>query len=424
MDDVLKIEDISGSIPEDMEALLNEEVQSELGKKWFFSRLKFPAHLEKEFLRYYFAKRFDYIKLSLYVGSLIYAFFGLLDYFLYPAYVGVLWTIRFGIGVPFIVKTLVQFELCETDDCAEVAQAITMYVAGMTIIAMLSYLPYGEGESYYAGLMIVMFFNYAASGMRLKYSIATGVLLTLSYMVIAFTARQTGGYYMINNRFFLLSTNIVGTLASALKEKAVRRDFLLTYSLLLQKAEIERLNTKLQQLSRTDELTRLANRRYFHHLMEKDWKRLTGSHIPISLLMIDIDYFKNYNDALGHQAGDRCLTLIAEVIRQFQRNADDLAVRYGGEEFILVLPETPNGEAITIALRLRQAIMELKMRHPNSSVSSFVTVSIGVATGVPSERNSPADLIKAADEALYRAKSTGRNCVVNAVPPSSLTPTG
>lgn len=392
---------------------LKQNVINELEKRVSF-RLKFPDELEKEFLDYYFVKMLPYIKFSLRFGLIIYFLFGLLDYLLYPNVVQLLWAIRYGVGSLFIVWALTQFEWVESDSTLEFVQAFNLFVVGLSIIAMLSYLTFDETQKYYAGVMIVTFYIYVASGLRLKYSMAAGLMLALSYIIAAFTVLDTGNTYITNNVFFLASANVIGILSSALSERALRRDFLMSYFFYIQSIEVEKLNDQLMELSRTDELTHLANRRYFHEMAERSWSEMVGTDTPISLLMIDIDYFKLYNDMLGHQAGDRCLSMMGEILKGFERNRLDLAVRYGGEEFLLILSGTTNDEALEIATRLKDRVFGMKIPHPGSGIADFVTVSIGVATLVPSDTNDISDLIKAADEALYRAKAAGRNCVVNA----------
>ncbi len=170
-------------------------------------------------------------------------------------------------------------------------------------------------------------------------------------------------------------------------------------------------NKQLQKLANSDGLTGLANRRYFDNYFQQEWKRLSREQGVVSLIMCDVDYFKNYNDTYGHQLGDECLRQIATVLKQAIKRPADLAARYGGEEFIMLLPNTDLEGAIHLAKEIRLTIKSLDIPHINSHASNCVTVSFGVASTLPNFNNSTQTLIAAADRILYKAKSSGRNRV-------------
>ncbi len=173
--------------------------------------------------------------------------------------------------------------------------------------------------------------------------------------------------------------------------------------------ELEKANVSLAQLAITDDLTGIANHRQFREFIEREWLRCARAREPISLLMCDIDDFKTYNDALGHQKGDECLRLVARTLHDTVKRAPDLAARYGGEEFVVVLPATGPEGAVAVADEIREALGRLAIHHPRSRVRPAVTMSIGVATSVPSADTSIEGLIAAADGALYQAKHAGRD---------------
>lgn len=178
-----------------------------------------------------------------------------------------------------------------------------------------------------------------------------------------------------------------------------------------QKAELEKVNKALQVLSLKDPLTDLWNRRHYDRTIYLEWNRSLRHKYPIALMMLDIDNFKAYNDCYGHKAGDECLVKVAQTTKEFFRRASDLVVRYGGEEFIVIMPGLGKDEAVNMALLLRKAIEELYIPHKHSSVSPWVTVSIGVTSTVPDKNGSPQQLFLAVDKALYEAKAAGRNQV-------------
>jgi len=175
--------------------------------------------------------------------------------------------------------------------------------------------------------------------------------------------------------------------------------------------QLDAANAELQRLSTTDALTGIANRRALDDFLSREWRRCQRMEKPLSLVMLDIDYFKLFNDKYGHQAGDDCLQQVAAQIARAAPRASDLAARYGGEEFMLVLGETDLDGALWMAERVRQMIGDLKVVH-YATDSKFVAVSCGVVSVVPDGKHSIETLIESADAALYQAKRGGRDRVV------------
>jgi diguanylate cyclase (GGDEF)-like protein len=182
-------------------------------------------------------------------------------------------------------------------------------------------------------------------------------------------------------------------------------------------ADLQRANEELLRLSSTDSLTGLANRRTFDRTLEKECARIRRSGTALSLILFDVDHFKALNDTLGHQRGDVCLAMLAGEMERVARRAVDLAARFGGEEFAMILPNTTSEGARLIAEMVRQAFADLGLEHPASPIASYLTVSAGVATAALGHRCSPEQLIEVADQSLYAAKRRGRNRVVVAEPP-------
>jgi len=180
-------------------------------------------------------------------------------------------------------------------------------------------------------------------------------------------------------------------------------------------AELKRRGDILEELADLDGLTGIANRRKFDQFLDAECSRSSRFKHPVSLIMIDIDYFKRYNDYYGHTSGDEVLKNVAAVLTFAIPRKEDLAARYGGEEFACILPETDNKGAITVAGRILEGIRSLEIPHERSDVADHLTASIGIATAKPDSTRGdrPLDLIKLADKALYQAKSNGRNQTVN-----------
>ena len=206
----------------------------------------------------------------------------------------------------------------------------------------------------------------------------------------------------------------VSEVVLAAKVRAMQRILSMRNSLVDLTNRLDDMNRELVRLSTVDALTGIANRRRFDEVLYKEWRRAMRRQYPISLLMCDIDYFKQYNDAQGHQAGDECIRNVARAIEESLKRPGDLVARYGGEEFAAVLPDTDFDGAQMVAEHVRSAVAELGIPHGRSSVASRVTLSVGAACMIP-KRGSPAagdELLEGADKALYAAKSAGRNRVM------------
>jgi len=172
--------------------------------------------------------------------------------------------------------------------------------------------------------------------------------------------------------------------------------------------QLQALNARLESLSMTDGLTGIANRRQFDIALQKEWGRAQRLGQSLALAVLDVDWFKDYNDHYGHQSGDECLRQIAQLISHTVGRTGDLVARYGGEEFVFIAPGTDGESALAIANKVREALQALALPHVRSPLDR-VTISIGVAAVVPGERNSAELLLHGADQALYRAKAEGRN---------------
>ncbi len=183
----------------------------------------------------------------------------------------------------------------------------------------------------------------------------------------------------------------------------------LDVSELVQKTEaLKRSNELLEQLSVTDALTGLANRRQFDRHLHAEWQRSMRNELPLSLLLIDVDHFKRYNDHYGHVAGDACLRQLAGILYDCAQRSGELVARYGGEEFAVLLPGADSAAAMVVAQRCMDELAAARIAHANSPVSDCLTCSIGVATVVARQELVPESLVRSADEALYQVKSSGR----------------
>jgi diguanylate cyclase (GGDEF)-like protein len=196
----------------------------------------------------------------------------------------------------------------------------------------------------------------------------------------------------------------------AAKVRAMQRIAQMRFSLLVMADRLNTANRELQRLSAVDGLTGIANRRHFDEMLAKEWRRCMRNGQSLSVMICDVDYFKQYNDTYGHQAGDECLRTVARLLTEQLHRPADLVARYGGEEFAVILPGTDNAGALRLAQRMCHAVETEVIPHQYSQVGPMVTVSIGAATAVPRQNQQSLDaVLQAADQALYQAKRQGRN---------------
>jgi diguanylate cyclase (GGDEF)-like protein len=176
--------------------------------------------------------------------------------------------------------------------------------------------------------------------------------------------------------------------------------------------ELEAANQKLEKLSQTDSLTGISNRFVFDTTIKTEWERCKRHFITLSLIMIDIDFFKAFNDNYGHQAGDDCIRQVSGVLSACARRSSDIVSRYGGEEFAIILTHMEIDSVLEFAEQLRKKVEELAIPHMYSSISEYITISLGVNTVIPSNASSIEEFIRTADKALYEAKKERNNIVV------------
>lgn len=260
---------------------------------------------------------------------------------------------------------------------------------------------------FHAAMMYAVVIIYGFVGMRFYTAIIAGWCGGL-IGVIASTSLSGSIDWTFLNRTYTFSSFLGMALAYA-TDRQYRENYLQNCMIELNRLELMRQAQQLSILSQQDALTGLANRRYLDEVLENEWKRAIRHEVPITIMMIDIDFFKLYNDTLGHIQGDQCLRRIAILLGSIASRSGDLAARYGGEEFLLLFSMTDKEQAITQVQRLMELVRSININHPKSSVSKHVTISVGVATMTPHLNDSLSEFVSQADHALYIAKSNGRN---------------
>ena len=273
---------------------------------------------------------------------------------------------------------------------------------------LINVLEHGQNNVlFHAAMMYAVVIIYGFVGMRFYTAIIAGWCGGLIGVIIS-TYLNGSIEWTYLNRTYTFSSFLGMALAYA-TDRQHRENYLQNCMIELNRLELMRQAQQLSILSQQDALTGLANRRYLDEVLENEWKRAVRHEKPITIMMVDIDFFKLYNDTLGHIQGDQCLRRIAILLGSIASRSGDLAARYGGEEFLLLFAMTDQDQALIQAQRLMELIRNVAIVHPKSKISEFVTVSIGVATMTPTRHHHLSEFIAQADHALYIAKSNGRN---------------
>lgn len=372
-----------------------------------FALLVFPRQLEERFLSEGEAKRF----LMMVVAGLVAIglFGGLLiaDYLLTPQVLSHAVVARLGMFPPAVVGGLYLLRRLRKPRLAEWLVAATGLVAALLHAWIILAHPSGLSLSRIVEFNIIIVYTCAIA--RFWPAVTCGLaIVSIHAYLVAVLPDVTG--VIAFNASLLTATTMVFTLYGNYRlEHNERMAFLLDAREQALNTELSSAHDHLTRMATTDTLTNVANRRYFEEFLAECWARAQAQQRALSLIIVDIDYFKPYNDRYGHQAGDRCLVEVAKALKTCTRRPNDLVARWGGEEFVVVLMDADVDAAAAAAERIRQAVAELNLVHEGSLCASHVTVSGGRASVRPSPNTSASRLLEMADAALYRAKESGRN---------------
>lgn len=260
---------------------------------------------------------------------------------------------------------------------------------------------------YHSAMMYAVVIIYGFVGMRFYTAAIAGWLGGLIAFIISMSLNSQIEWTFLNRTYTFSS--LLGMSLAYVTDRQHRENYLQNCMIEINKLELMQQAKQLSALSRLDALTGLANRRYLDEVLKIEWNRAIRHRFPLTIMMVDIDYFKLYNDSLGHIEGDECLRKIASTISSIASRAGDLVARYGGEEFLLLFPSTNQEQAKIQAQRLMDIVHQIAISHPNSQVSPQVTISVGIATIIPNQQDHISEFIDRADQALYAAKINGRN---------------
>lgn len=380
-----------------------QEVAQLLARRAFLPH--FSRRLEARFRAYYFHRNCRRMRITLALGLVMYLLAGLVDLRLSPIVREALWMVRYAGTAPFIAAALVVALKATGDITMQVMYAVATLAAGAGAIVSLSLYPQFATSSYTFGLLIILFYIYVISGMRIGYALPCGLIVTGVYMAGVFMRDPISDAAVRMMVVQLIVSNLVGAYAGYRLEKETRRSF-------LDGRMVSLLNSEMIDLVGIDELTGLANRRRMDEFYANTWNRALRDKTELTLLFIDVDFMQLLNDHLGRHIGDICLRKIGAVMQLYRQRPGDLAARYEGGKFLLILYGCNERHGKVIGERLRQDVEGLNLMNPASPVGWTVTVSVGVHAVVPTRALSPASALMEADTLLYMAKKRGHNRVL------------
>jgi diguanylate cyclase (GGDEF)-like protein len=379
-----------------------------------------PAPLERAYQLDGMSARLSLLQRSGWLALLIFDCFLLVDWLMAKDVFVHSVMIRLAFFTPAGVALLLHAKRHQADwvrrQLTEVGDLIVLtsgWMAGACLALILLESRSSLAMYYHAGYSVVVIYGILVQPLSFRWAVLYGLGMLLLHTWSAQAGQAMPEALRLSLLHMMVSTVGLALAANHMVERARRRRYLLLLREQSLIGQLEGVNQQLQHLSRSDVLTGVANRRHFHEQLQHVWRRAAHERTPVSVLMLDVDHFKAYNDRHGHQAGDACLRQVAQAMAQSLRRPMDVIARYGGEEFVAILPGADVEVARQVAERVRQGLQDCAIEHLGSSVARVVTASIGVATVIPGsgQAESPDHLVACADRALYEAKRASRNCV-------------
>ncbi len=387
---------------------LKAELEGHYYRNWL--RISFAGAIEERYRRYCGRADRRYVRNLANVLILLYVSYGFFDWFLLRDDVGPVWVVRYAAGLPGLLLTWIFTKMTWAERFIDKLIVACLFWLTVTTLFMVRLVPPDVMDLYLSSVLAIILAGMTITRLRFWMSVATGVLFLLSVAVLIPGVHVNPEYLLY---YGVLCTGVVMfcVIAQYSADRGRRREFLQRILIHRKNQELRKLNLYLRDLAELDALTGIANRRYFDVVLDEELRRARRREYSVALLMCDIDFFKPYNDLLGHVQGDVCIRQVAQLIHAQARRPGDLVARYGGEEFAVILPALDVHEAQKIAQLICDKIAAQRIPHPGSKVADHVTISIGVSALVPHDEHSQKILINQADEALYAAKNKGRNQV-------------
>ncbi len=317
--------------------------------------------------------------------------------------------IRLGIITPLILIVSALIYKGKSPIFREVSISLATIVVGISNIVLIMLSNSMNKIFYHPGLILVIIYCNLMARLKFRFALFTSITLTMFYVVFYPSLPSIPSQIETTNIAILIACVVLTLFVNFMMEVEQRRNFLLTLRERIRRGELTVQNRKLSRLATLDPLTKLANRREIDEYIEQ-----LGDEIQLmclSVIMVDIDHFKKFNDTYGHIAGDTCLQKVARELRDAAHRQGDMVGRIGGEEFILFLPNSNLEDARLIAEKIVHRIFDLAIPNSGSPIEPFVTISAGVSSGEIKTTSDAKNLIESADQALYCAKNNGRNQV-------------
>jgi len=404
-------------VKEENDDIINDRIEGD-----FYSNalhLRFNKALENRYRRIYARRDRRYVRSLLVVLIVCYILYGVVDWFLLGEAASSVWMVRYLVGAPVLCMLWFVARGRWVEEYLQIFITAGILMLVITTLWMVTFVGGVAVHAYISSLLAMIMGGLTITRLHFNYAALTAsiYILASAFALLPMTeANPLVTYYLWLN-VIAVSLCLVAVYTY---ERTIRREFLQKILIQRKNNELRKANEKLKTLVDVDPLTNIANRRYLDQVLDQEWRRAKRRNYSIAILMVDIDFFKAYNDSLGHLNGDSCIQRVATRIGQIMRRPGDLVARYGGEEFAVVLPALNIDEANRLAESVCDAIESLSIEHPNSSVSPYVTVSVGAAAMIPVEPYNKQDLVAMADEALYQAKSQGRNQTAKVVIPQQV----
>jgi len=360
--------------------------------------LSFPSDMEAEYTAQYLERNIAKQRTALWVAGIMLILLIPFDFSILSGKPQDFYNlVRLGIALPLIcISYFCTYFSIFQQRFQSLAFCMVLFIGVTTNMCVAYANKYGQ-QLPYEGLILIIFMGFLLSGMGFRHSLACACLLFLSYCLMATFYMPTNPMLM-HELIFIFGSCLVGGAAAYTLEYQSRLGF-------LQKGA-------LRSAAKIDPLTNLLNRGAINYQLERIMDYAFREQKFITLILLDVDYFKRYNDTYGHIQGDHCLVEIAKALQKGCRRSLDFAGRYGGEEFILAWFDTKPEEMPPLSERLSDSIRQLNIQHEKSKVSGFITLSGGMVTGIPSEKLTSSVFIQKADDTLYEAKNQGRNRIL------------
>ena len=368
-----------------------------------------------DFLQNYNEENLQAAKKSAVFATIFYLLFSFLDaYLAYPNYSQIVYTRVLFTVVLSLIISLVYFESFKI--YWQAIYCIFVILAGLGVIIMSTYLNCPIKTLYAQGLLLVIFYGYTMNRLLLIPATIAGITISLFFTIVLLTTPEITPSAIITSLFFQVAANMFGIFNLSYHQRILFKEYSLKVKDTQRARKLISLNKKLKKLASTDGLTNIANRRLFDETLDSEVENSIRCKSPLSLIMLDIDYFKLYNDYYGHIQGDDCLKRIAKLLQDYTQDTLGLAARFGGEEFTILLPNCNQEECADFITRIINGLKSLQIENNDSHLSKYVTASYGAVTACEDFQNLSAKaLVTSADSCLYHAKENGRNQFVSSI---------